>query len=120
MVVGVLASIHRSYRPPSKAWWPSFQPCARSLYELQTELVRVGPERQHVLGAVGLVPHRLAAGQRHRVPVAETAYPAQRSEVVVERPVLLHQDDDVLDVAQGSGTAVRRDARRPGDARGQD
>jgi hypothetical protein len=50
------------------------------------------------VGRVRLVEHRLAGAQRDRVRVGEAAHSGQRAEVVVEGPVLLHQDDDVLDV----------------------
>ena len=63
----------------------------------------VRAERQHVAGAVRLVPDRLAGRQRDRPRIAEAAHAAQRAEVVVERAVLLHQDDDVLDVLDGAG-----------------
>ena len=54
--------------------------------------------------------------QRGRVRVAETAHAAQRAEVVVEGAVLLHEHDDVLDVADRAGAPVRGDGRGPGDA----
>ena len=69
----------------------------------------LGPERQEYVVAVRLVPDRVAGGQRHRTGVAEAAYPAQRAEVVVERPVLLHQEDDVLDVLDRPVLVVGRD-----------
>jgi hypothetical protein len=40
--------------------------------------------------------------QREHVGVVEPADAAQRAEVVVEGTVLLHQHDDVLDVADGA------------------
>ena len=36
--------------------------------------------------------------------IAEAAHAAHHAEVVVERPVLLHQHDDVLDVLAASGS----------------
>ena len=86
------------------------------LDEGQAEVGVVGAERQHVLRAVGLVEHRLAAGQRRRVRVAEATDAAHRAEVVVERPVLLHQDHDVLDVLDRPLLAVSRNGRGAGDA----
>src|SRR5581483_11970372 len=55
-------------------------------------------------------------GQGNRVRVAEAAYAAQRPEVVVEGAVLLHEDDDVLDVLDAAGAPVRGQLRRTGDA----
>jgi hypothetical protein len=53
---------------------------------------------------VGLPAHELAEDVR----VGEAAHAGQRAEVVVERPVLLHQDHYVLDVAQAGGPRGRR------------
>jgi hypothetical protein len=52
-------------------------------------------ERQHRRIAVGLGEDTATAAQGDRVRVAETAHAAQRPEVVVERAVLLHQEDHV-------------------------
>jgi len=68
-------------------------------------------ERLQVAGRVGalarlvaeLVEDRIALparGLADRIRIGEAADAGQRAEVVVERPVLLHQDDHVLDVAQ--------------------
>jgi hypothetical protein len=55
----------------------------------------------------GLLPDRQAAGELDDGLVAEAAHAPERAEVVVERPVLLHQDQHVPDVAEvteaGSG-----------------
>jgi hypothetical protein len=92
---------------------------------------RVQPERQQVAvrvcvlsgiggrsgGLNGLVPHRLAAGQRDGRRVGEARDTGQGAEVVVERPVLLHEDYDVLDVAESSGAARRPGGERLADVR---
>jgi hypothetical protein len=70
------------------------------------------PERQKLSRAVGLLPHVLARWQRHRVGVCEASNAPKGAEVVVEGPVLLHQEDDVLDVPDGTGPVVRRDGER--------
>src|SRR5690606_15379435 len=49
--------------------------------------------------------------------VAEAAHAHERAEVVVERAVLLHQDDDVLDVLDGAGLVVGGDRECAADAR---
>jgi hypothetical protein len=84
------------------------------LDERQPEVLEVRPEREDLVGQVlvlgrGLLPDGLAVAQRHRVRVAEAADPSHRAEVVVERAVLLHQYDDVLDVLHRAGTARCRD-----------
>ncbi|MPM90379.1 hypothetical protein SDC9_137500 [bioreactor metagenome] len=48
--------------------------------------------------------------------IPESADPAQGREIVVERPVLLHQDDDVLDILDGAGAVGRGDGGGAGDA----
>ena len=65
-------------------------------------------ERQQValLGALAGI-----AGLAERLPVApvvESAHARERAEVLVERAVLLHQDHDVVDVAQLPAAAPRR------------
>jgi hypothetical protein len=67
--------------------------------------------------AVVLEPYGLsgdAVGVRHRngEAIAEAAHAVQRAEVVIERAVLLHQHDDVLDVLDRSGPTVRSDRQR--------
>ena len=86
------------------------------LDEGQRQVADVGAERRHDGRAVGLVPDRLAAGQRHRMRIAEPAHAAHHAEVVIERPVLLHQHHDVLDVLERAGRPVGRDRQRPSDA----
>ena len=66
-----------------------------------------------------LIPDRLTVGQQYWPGIAETADAAHGAEVVVEGAVLLHQDDDVLHVADGTGAAVRRDRQGLANAGGQ-
>lgn len=80
--------------------------------ERQAEVSRVRAEGQHLARAVGLVPDVLAARQPHRARVTEPANAAQGAEVLVERAVLLHQHDDVLDVADRPGAPVCGDRHR--------
>jgi hypothetical protein len=80
------------------------------LDELQAQVVGLGAERQDLLAfGVRLVPDGLAVLQRHRARVAEAANSPERAEVVVEGPVLLHQDDDVLDVLDRPRAVVGRE-----------
>ncbi len=66
-----------------------------------------------------LIPDRLTVRQQHWPGVAETAHATHRAEVVVEGAVLLHQDDDVFHVADGTGAAVRRNCQGLANACGQ-
>ncbi|MNQ75757.1 hypothetical protein D3C85_905620 [compost metagenome] len=66
---------------------------------------------------VDLLPDVASLGQRNREAIAEATHAHQRTEVVVERAVLLHQDDDVLDVLDGAGLVVGRNGQRAADAR---
>ena len=87
------------------------------LEELQAEIGRVGVERgSHRPAAVRLVPHRISRGKLDRARIAESAHAAHGAEVVVERAVLLHQNDDVLDVGDGAGAVVGGDGQRALDA----
>src|SRR5437879_6277525 len=73
-------------------------------------------EWQQEAGAVRLEPHRLPRRQGHRSWIAESTHAAQGAEVVIERPVLLHQKDDVLDVTDGARAVVRWYRQRSIDA----
>ena len=105
MQVVDLAGIHWSHLPPLNIWCVPAQLWSRSSMNVQREVVAAsGRNGGTTVAAVGLVPHRLATGQRHRVRIAEPAHAAHRAEVVVERAVLLHQHDDVLDVLDACGS----------------
>ena len=52
-----------------------------------------------------------------RARIGETADTAKRPEMMVERAVLLHQDDNVFHIANRSGAVVCRDCQRLGDVR---
>ena len=95
-------------------------PAVRCVFEeLHSHVVCGRVERQHVTGAIRLEPHRLS-GRKHRgARVAIAAHTAHRAEVMIERPVFLHQEDDVLDVFDGACTKVRRHGSRLLDALGE-
>gem|GEM_PF-4407122 len=106
---------------PNHMAFDVFNPWIRDvLEEGQSEVGQVGAEGQHLVLQTlpgRLSPHRLAVADRHRVRVAVAADAAQRAEVVVEGSVLLHQDDDVLDVLDRPRAVVALDRGGPGDAR---
>ena len=52
-----------------------------------------------------------------RARIGVTADTAKRPEMMVERAVLLHQDDNVFHIANRSGAVVCRDCQRLGDVR---
>ena len=52
-----------------------------------------------------------------RARIGESAHPAKGAEVMVERAILLHQDDDVLHISNRSGAVVCRNLERLGDVR---
>src|SRR5262245_25631514 len=74
---------------------------------------------QQEAGIGWLLPDGSARLQFHRTWIAKTADPAHRAEVVVERSILLHEKDDVLDVSDSSAASVggrgqqSLDVRRP-------
>ena len=81
--------------------------------ERLSEILDIGAEGQQEARAVGLMPHGSAGGQLHRARVGEAAHAAHRAEVVVEGSVLLHEDDDVLDVVDRPGAVVGGDGEGP-------
>jgi hypothetical protein len=87
--------------------------------ELHAQVLGVRVVGQYVLAAVGLLPDRLLPRRRRRARVTETADTLERTEVVVEGPVLLHEHDDVLDVLDGAGAACGGDRGGALDAAGQ-
>jgi hypothetical protein len=89
------------------------------LDEGERQVANVRPEGRDHGGAVGLEPDGLAAGEDHRMGVAEAAHPAHHPEVVIERAVLLHEHHDVLDVPERASPVVRRNGESPRDAVGQ-
>jgi hypothetical protein len=86
------------------------------LDERQGQIADIGSERGHDGIAVGLEPHRLSARQGHRMRIAESAHAAQRAEVVIEGPVLLHQHHYVLDVPDRPRRPIGRNRERASDA----
>ena len=87
------------------------------LEERQAQVRGAWVERRLSAAAVRLVPDAIARRQNHRPRIAEPAHAAQGSEVVIERAVLLHQEDDVLDVVDAAVPVVRRNGQRPVDGR---
>jgi len=94
--------------------------------ESLAQVRHLGSERQQFTRSVRLVPDTQARRQHRRVRVGKTANPPHRPEVMVEGPVLLHQEDDMLDVVDRPGSVVGRDGQhlpeikwqRGGDGRG--
>src|SRR6266446_383706 len=116
IVVRPLLGTHWSYLPPFQAACVSDPAVRRVFDELQTEVRRRRAERKHDSAAVGLEPDRPSGGEERRPGIAESAHPAERAEIVIERPVLLHQEHDVLEVLDGARAPPRGDGQGPLDA----
>ena len=91
----------------------------RILQELHAQVGGIRTERQHV--AVGVLRVRLmkdalARRQVDRPRVCEAAHPAQRFEILIERSVLLHQEDHVFYVMDASRSMVGRNGHSAADA----
>ena len=71
-----------------------------------------------VVAAVGLIPDGVAGGKGDGAGVAEAADAAEGAEVVIEGAVLLHHEDDVLDIFDGASAVVGGDRKSAGDAGG--
>jgi len=104
----------------------AFVPCGVSggpvvreiLQELKAQVGCTGMEGQDVaVAAVGLIPDGVAGRQGDGARVAEAADAAERAEVVIEGAILLHHEDDVLDVVNAAGAVVGWDTESAGDAR---
>jgi hypothetical protein len=74
----------------------------------------VGQHR--VVRGIALLPHVPSLRQWNGEAVAEAAHTHERAEVMVERAVFLHQDDDVLDVLDGAGLVVGGNGERAANA----
>jgi hypothetical protein len=127
-------SIHRAAIPALVQRAPAM---AQILQPLRAGTLRIEPIRQQVavgMARIGLAENRRTIGQRHRRAIVEAAHTCERAEIMIERAVLLHQHDDVIDVRQlrrarrlrcgvrhGSRTrfGVHRDKRRDGGGRVQ-
>lgn len=63
-----------------------------------------------------LLSKTVAIRQRERNAISEAAGAAQSSKIMIERAVLLHEDDNVLHIHDGAGRCMRRNLERPGNA----
>src|SRR6202042_3092483 len=68
-------------------------------------------ERQQRVSAVRLLGHRVTRWQSHRPRIVEAAHTAQRSQIMIERAILLHQNDDVLHILDRAGDDFRFDGQ---------
>jgi hypothetical protein len=95
-------------------------PAGREIGKKRRAQVRShGPERQQrgrrlryaLRIAVGLLKHGVAGRiQLSGARIVEAAYAAQGTEIVVKRTILMHEDDYMLHVLDGSHDTVGRDA----------
>lgn len=72
--------------------------------------------RQERASAALLLPHFSVVGHWNREPVAKAAYALERAEVVVERPILLHEDHHMFHVLDRSSGVIGGDRQRPANA----
>jgi len=112
MVVTPLLGTHWSNLPAFHTAC-AFVPAVRRVWqEGFAQVAHLGPEGEQICRAVRLVPDALARRQGHRVRVREAADAPQRAEVMVEGSVLLHEEDDVLDVVDRARPAMGGDGER--------
>ena len=71
----------------------------RIVQEGLTEVFDLGTEGEQRSGTIGLMPYRFAGRELHCARIREPANTSHHAEVMIERAVLLHQDDDVFHVA---------------------
>src|SRR5262249_7035857 len=68
----------------------------------RAQVLDVGAVRDEFARTVGLVPDTLARRQPDGARVVESTDALQGAEIVIERPVFLHQHNDVFDVFDGA------------------
>src|SRR5262249_52613105 len=81
------------------------------------EIGGVRMEGQQVSALLRLVKDGVSGGKDDRARIAESAHSPQRAEVMIERAVFLHEEDDVLDVGDGSRALNGGDRQRSPNAR---
>ena len=65
----------------------------------RVRVLDIEPKRNVTLTApIGLHPDWITVGKRDGPRVIKAAHSLQRAKGVIERPILLHQDDDVLGI----------------------
>ena len=118
--LGLYPPVHRTVVPGQVLGRPGVVGAGRGLragspgVEVERAQVALGVAR------VRLPEHRAAARQPDRGRVGEAPDPGHRAEVMVEAAILLHRDDDVLDVAErAAGRIGERGGERPAQAGGQ-
>src|SRR5215472_237493 len=70
----------------------------------------IGTERQHIaigIARVRLMKDAFTGGKLDRSRVSKAAHPTQHPKIVIERAVLLHHKDHVLDVIDCAGAVIR-------------
>ncbi len=86
----------------------------QALHHREVGVVNVEAERQaHLPRRIALVPGGGAVGQGCGVRIGKAAHPRKGTEIMIERAILLHQDDDVLDIHDRARAAARGDRQRP-------
>jgi hypothetical protein len=73
---------------------------------------RIAVEGQHE--AIGMLrarlrPHAAPAGEAQRAWIAQPAHAIIAAKIMIERPIFLHEDHDMLDIADRAGRAVGSD-----------
>ena len=110
----VVDHVNFVFGPKAEATLVPGRLCVRYLVRGRVALQCIHPckiemKRWDVACTVTLEPDRFAARKRNREPVAEATNASHRTEVMVKRPVLQHQDYDVLHILNGSGRIIGRD-----------
>ena len=115
--LGLHPPVHRAVVPGQVLGRPGVVGAGRGLraggpgVEVERGQVALGVAR------VRLPEHRAAARQHDRGRVGEAPDAGHRAEVMVEAAILLHRDDDVLDVAErAAGRIPERGGERPAHA----
>ena len=87
------------------------------LNKLQSQIGGSRMERQQITIVIRLVPNRVSVRQIDCSVITISTHAAERAVVVIERTVLLHHNDDVLNIIDCAGSANCGDRQRPSNAR---
>jgi hypothetical protein len=90
--------VHLPVVPPVVLIRPVVRQARRRLRVGRARVIAERQEKTVGVARIWLLEHRIDVWQLHRTKIIESAHPGHRAGVMVEAPVLLHQDHHVLDV----------------------
>lgn len=90
--------------------------------ECQAQIGFVRTKRQHEairITRVRLMKHILAGGEFYGAGIAEATHAAQRSKIMIEGAIFLHQENHVFHILNAAGAVIGGDSQSARDACGK-